>query len=117
MGVLNLCMKDNPLSRAWHGTLLVPCLVLAMMAAISLGTFVPLHLDIKDYEPGSGSGAPVGELKRCILFASADRDNEQVDYQDNTACDFMIWGQVAVGSLAIALGGVFIAKICLGVRV
>lgn len=117
MGILNLCMKENPLSRAFHGILIVPCLVLVVLAAVSVGTFVPLHLEIRDYDPGSGSGESNGELKTCILFATADRDNNMVDYQDDNACDFVIWGQVAVGSLSIAMIAVLIAKMFIGVRV
>ena len=110
MGLLNLCMKKNPFSRAFHFSLLVPCVVLVIMAAVSLGTFVPMHLDIRDYE-GSGDNLT------CVLFATPDRDNTQIDYRDDTTCDFLIWGQVAVGSLGIAIGAVLIVKAFIGTKV
>ena len=111
MGLLNLCMKKNPFSRTFHFALMVPCAVLTVMAAISLGMFVPLHIDIKNYE---GSGA---NPRTCILFATADRDNAEVDYQPDNACDFTIWGQVAVGSLDVAMATVLFVKAFLGIKV
>jgi hypothetical protein len=114
MGLLNLCMKKNPFSRAVHFFLIVPCAVLTVMAAISLGSFVPLHLDIRDYE---GSGAATSDLNTCILFATADNENKMVDYQPDNACDFTIWGQVAVGSLAVAMATVLFVKAFLGIKV
>lgn len=110
MGVLNLCMKKNPFARTFHFILLVPCVVLLIMVATSLGTFVPLHRDINDFE-GSGS-----ELDTCILFATPDRENEEVDYRGVTSCDFMIWGQLAVGALAISIGAVLIVKAFAGTK-
>ena len=119
MGLLNLCMKKNPFSRAFHFVLMVPCSVVAVMSAISLGMFVPLHLDIRNYDPeeGSGEGVTVEELRTCILFATPDRENRMVDYQPDNACDFTIWGQVAVGSLAIAMATVLFVKAFLGIKV
>ena len=113
MGLLNLCMKKNPFSRAFHFSLLVPCVVLVIMAAVSLGTFVPMHLDIRDYE-GSGNN---DQPRTCVLFATPDRHNMHVDYRDDTTCDFLIWGQVAVGSLGIAIGAVLIVKAFIGTKV
>ena len=114
MGLLNLCMKKHPFSRAFHFFLIVPCVVLAVLAAISLGSFVPLHLDIRDFE---GSGAASSDLETCILFATADEDQNTVNYQPDNACDFTIWGQVAVGSLAISMATVLFVKAFLGVKV
>lgn len=114
MGLLNLCMKKHPFSRAFHFMLILPCAVLAVMAAISLGSFVPLHLDIRDYSDGSGAGS---NLETCILFATPDRENRMVDYQPDNACDFTIWGQVAVGSLAIGMATVLFVKAFLGIKV
>ena len=116
MGLLNLCMKKNPFSRTFHFALMVPCAVLTVMAAISLGMFVPLHIDIKNYED-EGSGGLAANPRTCILFATADRENAEVDYQPDNACDFTIWGQVAVGSLAVAMATVLFVKAFLGIKV
>lgn len=118
MGVLNLCMKKNPLSRSWHFMMLLPCLVLVVLAAISLGTFVPLHRDIGDFADSSGAGSgDSARPKTCILFATPNREEKEVEYRDDNACDFMIWGQVAVGSLAVAMAAVLIIKAFAGVKV
>lgn len=134
MGLLNLCMKKHPFSRAFHFILIVPCVILAVMAAVCIGSFVPLHLSIRDYTEGgddaegqanAGSGnVPVSvpsvsrsDLQTCILFATPDRDNLMVDYQPDNACDFTIWGQVAVGSLAVAIATVLFLKAFLGIKV
>ena len=118
MGVLNLCMKKNPFSRAFHCILLLPCLVLVVLASVSLGTFVPLHRDIANYVEGSAVSSGDDAPKMCILFATPNRDTyEDVDYQDDNSCDFMIWGQLAVASLAVAMGAVLIIKAFAGTKV
>lgn len=116
MGLLNLCMKKNPLSRTFHLIVLLVCFVLLVFVAVTLGTFVTLHLDIKDVADSAGSG-PEDRPKSCILFATPDRDEKKVKYQDDTSCDVMIWGHVAVGALAIAMGAVLIIKAFAGVKV
>ena len=116
MGVLNLCMKKNPFSRTFHFILLVPCIVLLIMAATSLGTFVPLHLDIKDYDDGGASGSGDTAIRTCILFAKTDSTETEVQYREDNSCDFMIWGQVAVGSLSVAMGAVLIVKAFIGTK-
>lgn len=111
MGILNLCMKKNPFSRTFHFILVIPFVVIMVLAATSLGTFIPLHRDIKDHA-GSGDGAP----RTCILFATPNRDEKVVEYRDDTSCDFVIWGQVAVGSLAVAVTAILIVKACIGTK-
>ena len=115
MGVLNLCMKKNPFSRTFHFILLVPCIVLLVMASSSLGTFVPLHLEIKDYD-NAGAGSGDAEIRTCILFATTDSTETEVIYREDNSCDFMIWGQVAVGSLSVAMGAVLIVKAFIGTK-
>ena len=118
MGVLNLCMKKNPISRSWHFIMLIPCLVLVVLAAISLGTFVPLHRDIGNFAESSGaSSGDSAPPNTCILFATPNREQEEVEYREDNSCDFMIWGQVAVGSLAVAMGAVLIIKTFAGIKV
>ena len=123
MGVLNLCMKKNPFSRTFHFILLVPCILIVVLAATSLATFVPLHLEIKDYDSNraDGSAAGASETKSgigtCILFASTDNREQEVRYREDNSCDFMIWGQVAVGSLAVTIGAVLIIKAFIGTKV
>lgn len=115
MGILNLCMKKNPFSRTFHFILVIPFVVLMVLAATSLGTFIPLHRDIKDYVDGLGSENDTVP-QSCILFATPNRDKGTVEYRDDTSCDFMIWGQVAVGSLAVAVSAILIVKACIGTK-
>lgn len=111
MGIMNLCMKKNPFSRTFHFILVIPFVVLMVLAATSLGTFIPLHRDIRDHADG------LNGTRSCILFATPNRVGEgTVDYRDDTSCDFMIWGQVAVGSLAVAVSAILIVKACLGTK-
>lgn len=110
MGILNLCMKKNPFSRVFHFILVVPFVVIMVLAASSLGTFIPLHREIKEYV-GSGE-----DLQTCILFATPNHAESRVDYRDDTSCDFMIWGQVAVGSLGVAVSAVLIVKAFIGTK-
>lgn len=114
MGILNLCMKKNPFSRTFHFILVIPFLVIMVLAATSLGTFIPLHRDVKDYVDDLGSGDFMP--RSCILFATANREKNRVEYRDDASCDFMIWGQVAVGSLAVAVSAVLIVKAFIGTK-
>lgn len=116
MGLLNLCMKKNPLSRTFHLIVVLVCFVLLIFVAVTLGIFVQLHLDIGDMADSAGSG-PQDRPDTCILFATADRDEKEVRYQDDTSCDVLIWGHVAVGALAVAMGAVLIIKAFAGVKV
>lgn len=103
-------MKKNPFSRTFHFILVVPFVVIMVLAATSLGTFIRLHQDIKDFV-GSGD-----DRQTCILFATPNHNEVMVEYRDDTSCDFMIWGQVAVGSLAVAVSTVLIMKACIGTK-
>lgn len=116
MGLLNLCMKKNPISRTFHLIVVLVCFVLLVFVAVALGTFVSLHLEISDTADSAGSG-PEDRPNTCILFATVDRDEGEVKFMDDTSCDVLIWGHVAVGALAIAMGAVLIIKAFAGVKV
>ena len=111
MGVMNLCMKKNPLSRTYHLIVLVPCFLLLVFAAIVLGVFVTLHLRIRD------SSASDDRSNTCILFASLNGDKTGVKYSSESPCDVLIWGHVAMAASVVVLGAVLIIKAFAGIKV
>ena len=111
MGLMNLCMKKNPLSRTYHLIVLVPCFLVLIFAAVVLGVFVTLHLDIRD------SPASDDRSDTCILFAALNRGKTEVKYSNESPCDVLIWGHVAMAASAVVLGAVLIIKAFAGIKV